>query len=79
MKKKGESKAAIVPADNIGRELVAELGELGDRLAEREGYEQVSGLEAVWHYLIQKHHWPPKRVRSMSLHDLHFCMKEERL
>jgi hypothetical protein len=77
--KKSGRKTAMEPADNVGRQLVTELGELGDQLAEREGYEQVSGLEAVWYYLIQKHHWPPKRVRAMHLHDLYFCMKEERL
>ncbi|CAK8718636.1 hypothetical protein GCAAIG_08095 [Candidatus Electronema halotolerans] len=69
-------KTEIEHADNICKQLMAELG---DRLAKREGYEQVSGLEAIWYYLIQKHHWTPKRVRAMHLNDLHFCLKEERL
>ena len=63
----------------VSKELMAELSELGDRLAKREGYEQVSGLEAVWYYLIQKYHWTPFKVRSMRLNDMYFCLKEERL
>lgn len=55
------------------------LAELGDKLAKREKYEQVSGLEAVHYYLTQKHHWLPKRVRSMKLEELLFCLKEEKL
>ena len=64
---------------NVGTQLMAELSDFGDRLAKREGYEQVSGLEAVWYYLMQKYHWTPKRVRSMRLNDIYFCLKEERL
>jgi hypothetical protein len=72
-------KTEIEHADKICKQLMAELGELGDRLAQRECYEQVSGMEAIWYYLIQKHHWTPKKVREMHLNDLHFCLKEERL
>lgn len=84
MKKKGKAKiktdkAEVQHADNICKQLMADIAELGDRLAKREGYEQVSGMEAIWYYLIQKHHWTPKRVRAMHLNDLHFCLKEERL
>jgi hypothetical protein len=63
-----------VPAINV--QFIAELG---DKLAKRERYEQLSGLEAVYYYLTQKHHWMPKRVRSMRLHDIYFCLKEERV
>ena len=63
----------------VGKQLLAEMDELGDKLAKREGYQQVSGLEAVWYYLIQKYHWTPKKVRAMGLTDIYFCMKEEQL
>ncbi len=65
-------------AADVATQLMAELGELGDSLAQREGYEQVSGLEAVWYYLIQKYHWQPKKVREMRLNDIYFCLKEEK-
>jgi hypothetical protein len=80
--KKGKIKTGgtgLEQSDDVSRALIAELGELGDRLAKRESYEQVSGLEAIWYYLIQKHHWTPKKVREMHLNDLHFCLKEEKL
>lgn len=62
------------PAINV--QLIAEIG---DKLAQREHYVQICGLEAVYYYLTQKHHWTPKRVRSMRLDDIYFCIKEERL
>jgi hypothetical protein len=58
---------------------VKHMAEIGDKLAKREKYEQVSGLEAVHYYLMQKHHWAPKRVRSMKLDELWFCLREEKL
>ncbi len=69
-------------AENKGAPVVINvqmLAEIGDKLAKREKYEQVSGLEAVHYYLMQKHHWLPKRVRSMKLEELSFCLKEEKL
>ena len=49
----------------------------GDHLAQREGYKDTGGLDAVHFYLIQKHHWLPRDVRSMSFDDLQFLLREE--
>ena len=53
------------------------LDQIGDKLAEREGYSTHSGIDAVLYYLMQKHHWMPSQVRSMTLNDLHFAVSEE--
>lgn len=84
MKSKAKDKAEVELPDleHKGAPVVINvqlIAELGDKLARREKYEQVSGLEAVHYYLIQKHHWTPKRVRSMKLDDLYFCLKEEKV
>lgn len=49
----------------------------GDTLAKRQGYKSVSGLEAIHLYLIDKHHWLPRDVLSMSFHDIRFALSEE--
>lgn len=49
----------------------------GDHIAEREGYRAYDGLEAIYFYLVQKHNWLPRDVRSMSLEDLRFVLSEE--
>jgi len=49
----------------------------GHFLAQREGYKKLDGMEAVFFYLVQKYHWLPKDVRSMSHEDLCFVLAEE--
>lgn len=49
----------------------------GNQLAEREGYRENKGLEAIRFYLMGKHGWLPMHVNSMSLDDLRFAMSEE--
>jgi len=58
-------------------EAAKRLFEFGDKLAAREGYKELSGLNAVYYYLIQKHHWLPSQVKSLSVEDLAFCLEEE--
>lgn len=79
-----KTKKAQVEKEDAGAEIAPEINvqfiaEIGNKLAKREGYQRVSGLEAVQYYLTEKHHWPPKRVRSMKVDDLWFCLKEEKL
>jgi len=52
---------------------------IGDKLAKREGYSNLSGLNAVYYYLIQKHNWLPSQVKAMNVEDLSFCLEEEKL
>ena len=50
----------------------------GDTLAEREGYKDIDGMEAIYLYLIRTHHWLPRDVRSMSADDLQLALHVER-
>ena len=49
----------------------------GDRIASEHGWTNVNGLEAVRYYLMQKHHWTPAELATMSLEHLRFAMSEE--
>lgn len=51
----------------------------GQKLAKREGYNNLDGIEAVQFYLMHKFHWLPSQVKSMSTDDLTFCLEEEDL
>ena len=53
------------------------LDVFGDTLAEREGYKEVGGMEAVHFYLVHKFNWPPALVRAMTVDDLQFVLLEE--
>lgn len=53
------------------------LAVFGDHLAEREGYKELDGIEAVYFYLVHKFNWIPSQVRAMSLEDIQFVLSEE--
>ncbi|MGV1097818.1 hypothetical protein ACUUL3_00210 [Thiovibrio sp. JS02] len=53
------------------------LNRFGDHIAKREKYKELKGIDAVHFYLIQKYHWLPSQVRSMSDDDLRFVLTEE--
>ena len=59
-------------------ELNYHLELFGDYIAKREGYRQYEGVDALRFYLMQKHHWLPRDVRSLSYDDLEFALAEER-
>lgn len=66
------------------RELHRSQGELdfllevfGDQLAEEKGYKDLDGIEALRYYLMQKHHWLPRDVRSLSYEDIRFALHSE--
>lgn len=61
----------------IGGERAFHLELFGDFLAKREGYKEHDGLDALFYYLIQKHHWLPSQARSLNWDDLHFLFAEE--
>jgi hypothetical protein len=42
----------------------------GDNLAKKEGYKSLDGMEAIVRYLVDKHHWLPHEVRTLSTDDL---------
>jgi hypothetical protein len=49
----------------------------GNYIAEREGYQQLDGMEAIYFYLVTKFHWMPKDVRSMNDNDISFVLSQE--
>jgi hypothetical protein len=49
----------------------------GDHLAKKHKYKRHRGIEAVWFYLIQTHHWTPATVRALNTEDLRFLLEEE--
>lgn len=60
-----------------GGKLTYSLEVFGDSLAEKHGYDGLSGLDAVRYYLMQKHHWLPRDLHSMSHDDLRFALTQE--
>lgn len=52
------------------------LGLLGDHLA-KERIHGLTGIDAVRYYIIQKHNWLPRDVRSMSTEDMLLVCAEE--
>lgn len=49
----------------------------GDTLARQNGYQAIGGMEAIHLYLIHKHHWLPRDVRTMSYTDLRLALHQE--
>jgi len=51
-------------------EMKAVFSMLGDTIAKDQEYEDLRGMDAVYRYLIDKYHWLPHEVRSLSVEDL---------
>lgn len=49
----------------------------GDEIAKRQEYIKHRGLDALHFYLIEKYHWLPCHVMSLSDNDLKFLFSEE--
>jgi len=49
----------------------------GNDLAKREKYKDLEGVEAIHCYLIQRHHWLPSVVKSMTYDDIRLAMSVE--
>ncbi len=49
----------------------------GDVLAERQGYKDVNGMDAVWLYLVKTYHWTPAYVKAMNPEDIRFVLSQE--
>ncbi|KQP40000.1 hypothetical protein ASF44_07990 [Pseudorhodoferax sp. Leaf274] len=49
----------------------------GFELAKRAGWQDIDGMDAVHLHLINKHHWLPRDVRSMTEDDLRLALHEE--
>jgi hypothetical protein len=49
----------------------------GDTVAEREGYKNLQGMEAIHFYLIHKFNWLPRDVMSMSAEHIRLVLHQE--
>lgn len=49
----------------------------GDTLAKKQGYQDIDGMEAIYVYLINKHGWLPRDVRSMTPDDVRLALHVE--
>lgn len=49
----------------------------GYTLAEQQGYKDIDGMDAIHLYLVNKHHWLPRDVRSMTPDDLRLALHQE--
>lgn len=49
----------------------------GDEIAKRQEYLKHKGLDALHFYLVEKYHWLPCHVKSLSDNDLKFLFVEE--
>ena len=53
------------------------LAVFGDKIAKRENYKTLEGMDAIRFYLIHKFSWTPTHVRGMSYEDMSFVLQEE--
>ena len=60
----------------IQAKLKATIATQGDIIAEKQGYPNLSGMDAVHRYLIDKYHWLPDQVRSLSVEDLQLLLDD---
>lgn len=62
--------------ERAGKQFLAEgeqkhvFSMLGDTIAKDQGYEDLRGMDAIHRYLIDKYHWLPHQVRSLTVEDL---------
>ncbi|WP_039913137.1 hypothetical protein [Cellvibrio mixtus] len=59
-------------------DLAYSLAVFGDTLAKREKYKNLGGMDAIHFYLIQKFHWLPRDVQSMSYEDIELVLHQEK-
>lgn len=53
------------------------LQRFGDEIAKQEGYEEVSGIDALHLYLLRRYGWTPSVVRGLTNEDLRFALEVE--
>jgi hypothetical protein len=74
-KERFESLATIRKSEGLTHAYALDV--FGFELAKRQGYKDLDGRDAVHLYLINKHHWLPRDVRSMSDADMVLVLTEE--
>ena len=55
--------------------LRAGIARRGEKIAKDNGYSNLVGLDAIYRYLIDKHHWLPSQVRALSTDDLSLLLE----
>jgi hypothetical protein len=61
---------------HVEADLYVNLEIFGDELAKRYKYKRHRGIEAVYFWIIERHHWLPSTVRAMNAEDLGFLLEE---
>ena len=56
-------------------QLKSAISEQGEKIAKDQDYKNLNGLEAVHRYLIDRYHWLPDQVRSLSVDDLNLLLE----
>jgi hypothetical protein len=74
--KKNPHYAATEKLFIVEAELKLSIAKLGDTIAKNEGYKDLIGLDAVYRFLIDKYHWLPEQVRSLSVEDLNMLLSD---
>lgn len=59
--------------------IATRLLEEGNAIAQREGYREHNGIDALRYFLMRRHNWLPREVRALSLEDLDFATCEDKL
>lgn len=62
---------------NANAHLEMFLKYFGNDLAKKMRYKSLKGLDAIYFYLIERYHWAPGYVRSLSGEELRFLLTEE--
>ena len=73
MKKLHEKTEEIYVSEARIKALIAESG---DEVAKKHGYKKLYGMDAIYRYLIDKYHWLPDQVRSLSVEDLQLLLDD---
>ena len=46
----------------------------GNKLARREGYQNLRGMDAITRYLVDKHHWLPEAIQRLTYPELELLL-----
>lgn len=57
-------------------EIKVSIAKSGDEIAKKHGYKKLHGMDAIYRYLIDKYHWLPNQVRSLSTEDLQLLLDD---
>jgi hypothetical protein len=57
-----------------GAELMAAWAERGAAIAKKYGYGELTGLDAIHRFLMDKYHWLPCQVRALNIDEIELLL-----